>query len=184
MAFIEWLTAFYDRWFQGPTANFIAAIIIILIGFMIGKLLGRLVTKILQEVELNKILRAAGLKISLEKTLGSLVSYIAYFITVVAALYQFHIAPTIVYIIIISLGCIIILSILLAIKDFIPNLICGIIIKKKKPVKAGDKIKIGKTEGRIKKISLVQTLLETKEKDIVYIPNSVIIRKNILKIKK
>ncbi|MBW3014135.1 mechanosensitive ion channel [Candidatus Woesearchaeota archaeon] len=184
MAFIEWLTEFYNKWFLGPTPEIIAAIIIVLIGFVIGKLLGRLVTKILKEVELNKILRAAGLKISLEKPIGEFVSYIVYIITVVTALYQFNIASTIVYIIIISIGVIIIISILLAIKDFVPNVICGIAIKKRKTIKVGEKIRIGKTEGIIRKISALQTLIETREKDIVYIPNSVIIRKNILKIKK
>lgn len=184
MAYVEKLADFYSRWLQGPTADIIAAIIIVLLGFIIGKLLGRLTAKILHEVELNRILRAAGLKITLEKTIGEIVSYIVYFVAVVTALYQFNIAPTIVYVIVISVGAILVISILIAIKDFIPNFICGIIIKKKNLLRPGEKIKIGRTEGKIKRISMVQVKLETKEGDIVYIPNSVIIKKNFFRIKK
>ena len=46
-------------------------------------------------------------------------------------------------------------------------------------IKKGDKIKVDNLVGKVKKISLIETEIETKSGDIIYIPNSTLTKKEI-----
>jgi small-conductance mechanosensitive channel len=78
----------------------------------------------------------------------------------------------------------IILSILLAIKDFIPNIISGFLIYKKNLIQQGDKIKIEGLSGKVRKINLVETEVKTSSGDIIHIPNSTLTKKELVVKKK
>ena len=47
-------------------------------------------------------------------------------------------------------------------------------------IKEGDIITVQGKEGKIKKITLVETLIETKDEEI-YVPNSILMKKEIIK---
>lgn len=162
--------------FSGFLSKLVVAVIILLIGFIIGKLVGRLVQKLLHELELDKILEKARLKITLESTLGMIVSLIIYFIAIVMALNQLGLTTVILYIIIGGAILLILISTVLAIKEFIPNLISGFFIHKKGYFKEGDRIKIKGVEGKIKRINLIETEIVTKKKDVIFIPNSLLVK--------
>lgn len=178
------IIGFFQTTFAGFMTNIVIAIVIILIGFIIGRILGKLIQGILHELELNKILEKAGLNISIEELLGHLTSYFIYFIAVVMALNQIGITTIILNILIGAFIVIVIISLILAFKDFIPNMVAGIFIHQKRFINIGDKIKLNDIEGRIIDINLVETQIETKDKDIIYIPNSLLTKKNIIKIRK
>jgi len=158
----------------------IIAIIILLIGFIIGRILGRITQKILKEIELNKILKRAHVNLALEQTLGHVVTYFVYFVTIITALKQLDLQTLVFDLIAIAALIVIIISILLAIKDFIPNAISGFMIYQKGIIKEGDKIKIGDLEGKVKKISILETEIETKKGDTIHIPNSNITKKEVI----
>ena len=60
----------------------------------------------------------------------------------------------------------------LGLQNIVNNFVSGIILLLEKPIKPGDRIIIGKTEGFVKKIRLRSTQIATLAKEDVIIPNS------------
>ncbi len=164
--------------------RFVVAIVILLVGLIIGKILGRLLQKALSELEIDKIIKkATGMRIQLEELSSHGLSYLIYFIAVIMALKQVGIASEILNLMAIGLTVVILLSIFLGVKDFVPNAVAGVMIHHKKIVKEGDKVKVLDIAGKIEDIGLVDTKVRTKSGDIIHVPNSLFI-KNIVEVKK
>lgn len=183
-----WLTNSWNylvNLFSGLLNKLILAIIIILIGFIIGRVLGKVAQKILHEIELDRILRkTAKIKISLEKSLARFITYFIYFITIIIALNQIGLTTTILHMISAAVLIVIVLSIILAIKDFIPNFLAGIHISRKEMVKKGDRIKVRGTEGKVMQVELTEIKLKTPKGDTIFIPNSILVKEEFVKLGK
>lgn len=166
---------------QGWSANLIAAIAIILIGIIVARITNRIIRKVLHELELNRILREqAGVKIPVEEFAGSLAKYLIYFIAMIMALAQLGLQTIILYIILVIVLVILVSFVVLAFKDFIPNITAGFFIHQKGMIKEGDFIQVKDIKGKVISISLVETKIKVG-KDIVYIPNSVLTKNEIIK---
>ena len=74
----------------------------------------------------------------------------------------------------------IIIATALGIKDFIPNMIAGIFIYRQGIIKENQRMIIKNVEGKVKKISIIETELETKNGDIILVPNSLIIKSTVI----
>ena len=98
-------------------------------------------------------------------------------------LQQLGLATTVLNMIAGAVIIVIILSTLLGIKDFIPNMIAGIMIQRKQELKKGEIIKIKGMQGKIIGITLIETKIETKTGDIIFIPNAVLTKTEIIRIK-
>jgi len=170
--------------FSGVLYNLIIALIIILVGFIIGKLVARLIEKILHELELDNILSTAGFRMPIEHGIATFMAYLIYFIAIVMALNQVGLTTVALYIIVGGAVLLVIIATALGIKDFIPNLIAGFFIYRKNLFKVGQRLAVGKLEGKVKKISIVETELETKKGDMIYVPNSLLIKSAIVVKKK
>jgi len=171
--------------YQGVINKVIAAVIILLIGFIIGKIIAKIVQKFLKEVELNKLMhKAAGIKFGLEDIITYFVQYFIYFIFIIMALNQLGLTTTILNMLSGAVIIIIIISIFLGIKDFIPNFIAGMFIHSKGFIQEGDKIRVKDLEGKIVKINMIETRIETKSGDLIYIPNSMLTKQEVTKLKK
>ena len=165
--------------------NIVIAAIILLIGIIIGRISGRFLQKILKEIELNGILnKAANIQINAEDILSSFVTYFIYFIAAVMALSQIGIATEALNMIAAAVIIVIIISFFLGIKDFIPNFIAGARLHRKGRLKEGDKIRVKDMEGKIMHLNLVETRIMTKKGDIIYIPNTILTRYEVIKLKK
>ncbi|MCK4522299.1 MAG: mechanosensitive ion channel [Nanoarchaeota archaeon] len=166
-------------------SRLILAIIIIFAGFVIGRVVGRLIKRILHEIELNSILKkATKLNIHIEEVTGNFVTYFIYFAAVIMALNQIGLTTTLLNMIMGAVIVIIIISIFLGLKDFVPNIMAGIFIHQKRFIKKGDTIKVQNIEGKIIYVNLVETRVKTKQGDIIYIPNSVLTKQEFVKIRK
>src|SRR3989344_3175104 len=164
------------------TLNLIAAIVILLVGLVIGRFLGNLTKKILHELELDKLLREqTRFKIPLEQFLGSLVKFIVYFVAIIFALDQLGLQTAILNIILAIILIALVIFMILAIKDFIPNLISGLMLHQKRNLKPGDRIIINNVEGEIINVTLIETKIRTRSGDIVYIPNSILTKNVVIK---
>ena len=163
--------------------KFVIAIIILLVGFIIGRIVGNLTRKALSELEVDYILKkAANIKrISLERIVSKSVEYLIYFIVIVITLNQLGLTTTALYIITGAIFLIIIVSFILAVKDFIPNLMAGFFIYTKKELSDGDRIKVGDVEGKIKHVGLIETSIETKSKDLMLVPNTLLTNSVVVK---
>ncbi len=171
----------FDLTSEGWAIKLIAAIAIILIGLVAARIIHRILTKILQELELNRVLKEqVGIKIPVEEFIGSLTKYIIYFIVIIWALAELGLQTTVLYLLLALFLIIIISFIILAFKDFIPNITAGLFIHQKNLFKPGDVIKVKDIEGEVVSVSLVETILKVKS-DTVYIPNSVITKNELTK---
>ena len=168
-----------DTFFSKFLGKMIVAVVIVLIGFIVGRVLERIVHKVLHELELDRLMEKTGLKISLETVISSLVAYLVYFIAVIMALNQLGLTTVILYIVVGGIIVLIIVSTLLAIKDYIPNIIAGFFIFRRGMFKEGNKVKLNGTEGRVKKIGLVETEILTRKGDQIFIPNSLLVKSKV-----
>ncbi|MBW2985927.1 mechanosensitive ion channel family protein [Candidatus Woesearchaeota archaeon] len=165
----------------GPVINnIITAIIILLIGFIIAKFLGRLVQRVLHEAELDNLLKKAGTKVSFELALSHITEYFIYFMTIIFALNQLGITTFVLYIIAIAAICVLAVSVFLGLRDFIPNFMAGWYIYRKDLIKEGKNVKINGVQGKVIQLSLLDTRIKTKKGDLIYMPNSIVIKSKII----
>ncbi len=166
-------------------SKIVVALIILLIGFIIGKFFQKIIHKILREVELNNLAkRTVGLRLKLEEFISHAISYFIYFIAIIMAMEIMNLSSIIIYIMSAGLIIIIISSILLGIKDFIPNFFAGLTLHRKKFLNEGDMIEIDNIKGKVIDFNLIDVQLETNKGDMIFVPNAIFIKKEFKRLKK
>lgn len=176
---IDYRTILYSPLFS----RMIATIIIIVIGLIIGRIIGKIIYRVLHELEVNKAIRkTTKIKVSLEKFISNFIMYFIYFITLIMAMTQIGLTTTVLNIIIGAIAVVLIIALFFIIKDFFPNIIAGIFIQQKKYIKEGEFIEIDNKKGKVTNINLIETTIKTNKGDIVYIPNSFLLKKEITKL--
>lgn len=176
MTLTSWLTKHLGDYL----ARIVIAVIIILIGFMIGKIVRKVIQRFLHEAELDKLMKKLDFKGSVEEFLSRTLEYLVYFIAVIIAIDKLGLTITILYIISGAVLLFLIVAFFLGIKDFLPNLIAGIVLMKNNKVKKGQKIKVGSVEGKVINIDFIETKIKTKKGDIIYLPNSLLYKQNVI----
>lgn len=157
------------------TSKLVVAALILLIGFIIGKISGKLVRRALNEVETNRLIRKiTRSNIPLEEIIAGFLTYFIYFLATVMALKHIGLATDILNILSGAVILVVVVSIILSVKDIIPNAFSGIVINSKKFLQVGDFIRIRDMEGTIKDIGLTEVLIESENGDMIRIPNSLI----------
>jgi small conductance mechanosensitive channel len=173
--------------FNPLLSKMVIAVLILLIGLIVGKLLGMLVRRLLNEVRLDKYVRTAGLRLSVEKFIGNLVSYVIYLIAVIMSLNRLGLTTAILAIILSIVVLVIAVSFILAVKDLFPNLFTGLRIRIRKLFLEGDEVQIKELKGKVVSVGLLETRIKTLSDEEVIIPNSffnkrrIIVRKKALK---
>lgn len=161
------------------------AFVILLIGCIIGKIVEKTVGSVLHGIEVNALLKKlAGTKILLEEALSKVTKWLVYIMTWIIALKQLGIETIVLNILFWSIILFCLIGALLGLRDFIPNALGGLLMYKKGILKKGEVIRVTDVEGRIKSITLVQTILETKNGDMIYIPNATLVKELFWKKKK
>ena len=175
---IESTTAFL----QPVVLKLLTPLIIVLLGFIVGKISGKLILKALKQINLDQNFKnITGLKFKLSSFCSGFVTYFIYFVALVLALKELGIDTFIFNIIALAIIIVILISLILAIKDFVPNVMAGILIKQKKFFKKGDKIHIFNVEGIVQEIGLFETKIKSKKKDIILVPNNLFMKNKIEK---
>jgi len=161
-----------------PVLNkLVAATVVILVGFAVGKLLGKLVKRMLHELRVDKTFQeATKWNFSVENFLAGFASYFTYFVAAIMGLDKLGVTSTVLNVVAGVVMLIILVSLLLAIKDFIPNVVAGWIINAKKEIKKGVKVKVRGVEGFIQEVNLLETKIVTRKGDLILIPNSVFLK--------
>jgi len=112
---------------------------------------------------------------------ASFVKYFIYFVFTVWALDRIGLGSIVLNIIAGGAVILIILAFLLSIKDFIPNAIAGLFMQFKGIVRKGDEIRCNDVEGKVVEVELVETRIQAKNGDIIFIPNSNLIKNTVVK---
>ena len=160
------------------------ALLTFLAGFIIGKLVEKFVYKVLNEIELNKIIKD-NFKITFNAAhfISTILAYSIYFLSLVAALEQIGLANIILYMVSLTLVLLILISFFLTVRDFFPNFVAGIYLFNKEKLEIGNYVEIGDIKGKLIHLDLMQLKIETKNEDVILIPNSNAV-KSTIKIKK
>lgn len=153
--------------------NIATAIIIILVGFMVGKLIGILLDKFFFQIQLDEFFsRVLKRKFAnLSRTLSDVISVLIYAGSLIWALATMNILKFVLLGLLYLAMLIAIGSLMLGLIDLLPNFISGIIIRNRKLVKPGKKIRTTGVFGTVEKSGLLQTKLITKKGDVIFIPN-------------
>jgi small conductance mechanosensitive channel len=178
---IRELYGYIDTLFAGTLNRLLVAVIILLIGFIIGKVANRILERGLTKIRLNEMVKqVTGLNFGLEEMIGHFVMYFIYFIAIIMSLRHLGIATDILNILSAVIIVLIGIFILLGVKDFIPNIISGIILNQKGTIKKGDEITVQNVKGKVIEITLLETRLETKKGDLIIIPNANLTKNEII----
>ena len=142
--------------------TFAVAVIIMLAGFIISKIVGKIVKRVLANVELNKVLAKAKFT-PMSDAVGGIVEYVLYFATLLVALQQFGLANITVWIVGIIAAIVIIFSLTLTARDFIPNAVVGLFIRKRLNAKLGKQVQIGMISGKLVHVGAVNSTIRSKD---------------------
>lgn len=171
-------TEFYTNFILN---KLVSALIIFFLGFIFGKVAGSLSKKIFEEIELNKRLKNYWIaRFNPEKLFSKTISVIFYVITVFMALNKLGITSVVLNIILVFFALIVISAFVLDVRDFFPNIISWIKIKKNHYYKVNDKIKIHLAEGVVTRITPFTTKITTKTGDELYIKNMAVLENLIV----
>jgi small-conductance mechanosensitive channel len=161
--------AFYPDLFIKVLGTFL----ILIFGLIAAKVLTNIVRRIFRTIELNKVLNEYfNFNLDLDKHLVTFLKYLIYLVTIILMLNQLGIPSNILKWLLLGILILIILFIVLAFKDWLPNLIAGIYIISSRKLKAGELIDINGVKGRIIKVNLLETQIETNNKEVIFIPNA------------
>ena len=152
----------------------IVAVIYILIGLILGRLAEKLVFKILTEFKIKYILSKFNIKIFSERFISKFIKFIIYFIAIIFVLNALNITKIVLWGIVILIFLLIALSFLFGAKDFIKNVSRGIKIKRRGKILVGQNLKVNNIHGKVIGVSLLDIKIETPNKDIMSIPNSMV----------
>jgi len=159
----------------------VVALILLIVGFIAGKLLGKTVHWMLRSIELNKRWKQlTGLNWRIEAFIGGICAGVVYLLIVILALTVLGLSAFITKLLSFGIICIIFISMILAVKDFIPNYISGFTLYRKLHVK--DKIMIDSIKGTVEEITWSDVKIKQETGDILYIPHSLFLKKGFKKI--
>ena len=136
--------------------------------YVIAKIVSRTLAKIFEKTPFPE---------AIERWIVRISKYIVYAVGLLAtiAISGFDLTSVIV-----GLGAFSI-AISFAMSTVIQNFISGILVQADKAFSIGDEIKVQNFEGTVQKISVRTTVIETKEGDTVFIPNSIFITNPVVR---
>lgn len=143
---------------QVAIANFIPALIVLIIGLIAVKIIMKGISKAIEKTNLEK---------SLHTFVKSTIKFVLYFIVLIIILGMLGI-PITSFIAVLSVAG---LAVSLAVQSSLTNLAGGVSILGTKPFKVNDFIEACGVSGTVKEIGLFYTTLETSNKQMVFVPN-------------
>lgn len=163
------------------------AIIILLLGFIIGKIMGRLLLKIFELVEFDLLIKRLFKIKNISKTLSLAVSYLINMVSLVMALNKLEITTAVITTIVIVVIIALLLIIVFGTNDIFANFFAGILLRFRKSINVGDNLRIKDSkktiEGRVLSVGYLNMNLETVRKEIVHVPNMLLLKSIITKVK-
>lgn len=175
--------SFFKNELTDVLSKLVLAAVILFFGFILGRLIGKLVLKVLQELEINLFFTKI-LKLPLDELLSNLVAFLIYFSSIFYALLILGLNLYVFNILAIGVIIIIITLILISFREFIPNFIAGIMLHQRRIIRTGDLIELKNIKGKVVHLGLIDTKLITRERDIIFIHNSMILKEEHIRIKR
>ena len=146
----------------------IEVIVALVVTCLIAKLVARILEKIFERTPFSE---------DVERLIVRASKYAVYIIGVLATISVSGFDLTSV---IIGLGAFSI-AISFAMSTVVQNFVSGVLVQADKAFKVGDEIKVQTFEGKVVKISIRTTVIENKDGDTIFIPNSIFITNPVIR---
>jgi small-conductance mechanosensitive channel len=145
------------------------AVIILLGGLIIGNIARKLLAKLFKEININKLAIKMEISADLSIIISTLIAYIIYIISIILFLDYLNIRLYVILLITLGILVLVGLSLLVGIKDVIPNLIGG--IKSRKKIKVGKIVDMNGISGKVEKRGWFVTKVKTRSGEELHFPN-------------
>jgi len=154
--------------------------LLITLGLTLGHILSNVLYKILHDMEVDKILKKQlHLRFSLEKHLSSFLKYLVYGFALIVGLTQLGVPARVLWIFFFAVLVLIVLFLLFAFKDWIPSVLSGVYILHTQKIKRGETIRTEGFTGKVVKVNLLETKFQVKNKEMIFVPNSLLMKQEI-----
>ncbi len=155
--------------------------IVIAIGVIVTKIATEFLSHFLRRPEMKRLISKMGYEEPIIEFIVLVIRYVFYFVTFIIALAQFGFATFVLNIIIILIALFVVILILFSLKDFVPNAAAGIYLNTVKSIRKGDILRIGNYYGKVVDMDLVSITLEDEAGRLTIIPNSNVVKREIIK---
>lgn len=156
-----------DGFFAEYGLRIVVAILLLVVGIILVKLFNKLIKKLINKTRLAPITKSF---------LSSIVKGLLYFLLLLIVC-QVAGIPVSGFVALLSVAG---LAVSLALQDSLGNFFNGMILVSSKPFKIGEYVAIGSDEGTVMNISVMTTSLNTPDNKLVIIPNTTIIKSDII----
>lgn len=147
------------------------AFIILLGGLILGILAKKIFLKIFGEIKLNQLAAKFRKNRNLEETISSWISYLIYLAAFFFFLESLGLESLTFYLIILLVAVLLALSSAVEIRDFFPNFLGWFYLRLQVKMKLGQKTEVNEIRGLVKKIGLLETIIQTEKNDLLHVPN-------------
>jgi len=147
----------------------IIAFVILFGGFILGNLVRKLLFKILKEINANQLAVKLNSDADWATILSALSAYLVYIFAIILFLDYLKLRLIVIILLIAGILILISLSLLVGIRDVIPNLSGWLKIRKK--LKIGKKIEVNGISGIVQSRGLFNTKVKTPAGEELYFPN-------------
>jgi len=154
---------------EGAVLTISTTLITLFLGVLLAKLISRIIQHVLSQAEINRLLKQSGIT-SIDERIARIAEYLIYSATVLFILQQLGLTQIVFIVLTILASILIIASIALSIRDFIPNALQGLFLRKKLTHHLGQNIKIGNTSGVLDHIGIIQSRIASREPH--YVPHT------------
>jgi len=172
----------FEELLQTQVISVFKFVIVITIGVIITKLVTDLMSDFLKRRDIKRLIARMGYSEIIIDFIIIIIKYVFYSVTFIIALSQFGFAKLVFDIILILIALFLIVLLIFSLKDFIPNAAAGVYLNAFKSIKKGDVLKIGNYVGKVTDIDIVSITLEDEIGRLTIIPNSNVIKKEIIKL--
>lgn len=162
--FVKYIEPHMDvivKWISTYSLKFIAAILILVIGNWLSRKIAKLLSRVLEKNNVD---------ITLVGFLSNITYYALVVVVVIAAAGQLGINTTSFLTIVGAAG----LAIGLALKDSLSNFAAGVMLILFRPFRVGDMVEAGGVTGKVERINIFSTILNTPDNQRVIVPNNTI----------
>ena len=146
----------------------IEVIVALVVTYLIAKLVSRALEKIFERTPFPE---------DIERLIVRVSKYVVYIIGILATI---SISGFDLTSVIIGLGAFSI-AVSFAMSTVVQNFVSGVLVQADKAFKVGDEIKVQTFEGKVVKISIRTTIIEDKEGNTIFIPNSIFITNPVIR---
>ena len=158
--------------YSDTVIKILSAFLIAVFGIIVAQIASNITKRLLKGMEINKVLEEQlKVKWQLEKYLAYITRYLIYFLTIIIVLNIMGIPTRVLKIVFIIILIIIVLFVVLAFRDWLPNIVSGFYILRTKKIKKGDNISSKSIKGKVIKVNLLETQIETNNNEVISIPN-------------